>query len=199
MLKIGLTGGIGSGKSTVAKIFQLLGIPVYYADDAAKRLMNTNENLKQLIIKNFGNDCYVNGQLNKPFISQVVFSDSDKAKLFNSFVHPLTLADADTWMQQQQAPYAIKEAAILFEAAAHKALDLVIGVSAPLELRIQRVVQRDGIDEIAVMARINKQMNQAEKMKLCDFVIENNETELLIPQVMALHEKLITNIERLHN
>jgi dephospho-CoA kinase len=199
MLKIGLTGGIGSGKSTVAKIFELLGIPVYYADTAAKHLMNNNEALKAKIIENFGNDSYVNGQLNKSFISQVVFSDSDKANLFNTFVHPVTIADANTWMQQQKAPYAIKEAAILFEANAQKELDLVIGVSSPLELRLKRVMQRDGIDENAVMVRIKKQMDQAEKMKLCDFVIENNETELLIPQVIALHEKLITNIGRLHN
>ncbi len=199
MLRIGLTGGIGSGKSTVAHIFELLGIPAYYADERAKWLMNEDENLKQQIIQNFGDKSYVDGKLNRSHISSIVFNDASKASLINSIVHPITIADARHWMEKQNSSYAIKEAALIFEAKAEKELDLVIGVSSPLPLRIQRIMQRDNIDEAAVLARMQKQMNEEEKMKLCDFIIENNEQDLLIPQVLALHEKILANLERVHN
>jgi dephospho-CoA kinase len=199
MLRIGLTGGIGSGKTTVAHIFEVLGIPVYYADDAAKRLMNEDENLKQQIIQHFGEESYVDGKLNRSYLSFIVFSDAEKTKLINSIIHPATIADAEQWMSKQTAPYAIKEAALIFEAAAEKQLDLVIGVQSPLHTRMQRVMQRDNITEEAVLARMQKQMNEEEKMTRCDFVVINDEKELLIPQVVALHEKLLANLERVHN
>ncbi len=199
MLKIGLTGGIGSGKTTVAHIFEVLGIPVYYADDAAKRLMNEDENLKQQIITHFGEESYIDGKLNRPYLSSVIFSDTEKTKVINSIIHPATIANAELWMSKQTALYAIKEAALIFEAAAEKQLDLVIGVQTPLPLRIQRVMLRDNITEEAVLARMQKQMNEEEKINRCDFVIVNDEKELLIPQVVALHEKLLANLERVHN
>jgi dephospho-CoA kinase len=199
MLKIGLTGGIGSGKTTVAHIFEVLGIPVFYADDAAKRLMNEDENLKQQIIGHFGEESYVDGKLNRSYLSDIVFSDAEKTKLINSIIHPATIANAELWMNKQIAPYAIKEAALIFEAAAEKYLDLVIGVQTPLHLRIQRVMQRDNITEEAVQTRMQKQMNEDEKMSRCNFVIVNDEKELLIPQVVRLHEKLLENLERVHN
>ncbi len=199
MLRIGLTGGIGSGKTTVAHIFEVLGIPVFYADDAAKRLMNEDENLKQQIITHFGEESYVDGKLNRTYLSDVVFSDAEKTKLINSIIHPATIANAELWMNKQIAPYAIKEAALIFEAAAEKYLNLVIGVQTPLHLRIQRVMQRDNITEEAVQTRMQKQMNEDEKMSRCDFVIVNDEKELLIPQVVRLHEKLLENLERVHN
>ena len=191
MLKIGLTGGIGSGKTTVAHIFEVLSIPVYYADDAAKRLMNEDKNIKQKIIKNFGEESYVNGKLNRLHISSIIFKDESKTALINSIVHPATIADADNWMLQQKSPYAVKEAALIFEANANKHLDFVIGVDAPLPLRIKRIMQRDNIDEKAVLARMQKQMNEAEKMNRCDFVIKNNELDLMIPQVIEIHKKLL--------
>ena len=199
MLKIGLTGGIGSGKTKLAHIFEVLGIPVYYADDAAKRLMNEDEHLKQQIIQHFGEESYVDGKLNRSFVASVIFSDAEKTKLINSIIHPVTIADAELWMNKQTAPYAIKEAALIFEANAEKNLDLVIGVQSPLPIRIQRVMQRDNITEEAVLARMQKQMNEEEKMSRCDFIIINNEKELLIPQVVALHEKLLENLYRIHN
>ncbi len=198
MLKIGLTGGIGSGKTMVAHIFEVLGIPVYYADDAAKRLMNEDGNLKQQIITHFGEESYIDGKLNRSYLATVVFSDVEKTKLINSIIHPATIADAELWMNKQTAPYAIKEAALIFEANAEKQLDLVIGVQCPLSLRMNRVMQRDNIDEAAVLARMQKQMDETEKMNRCDFIVENNEKNLLIPQVIALHEKLLQNIDRLH-
>jgi dephospho-CoA kinase len=199
MLKIGLTGGIGSGKTTVAHIFEVLRIPVYYADNAAKRLMNEDNNLKQQIIAHFGEESYVDGKLNRSYLSTVVFSDAEKTKLINSIIHPATIADAELWMCKQTTPYAIKEAALIFEAAAEKQLDLVIGVQSPLPIRMQRVMQRDNITEEAVLARMQKQMNEEEKINRCDFVIVNDEEELLTPQVVELHEKLLANIQRVHN
>ena len=189
-LRIGLTGGIGSGKSAVAKIFETLGIPVYYADDAAKRVMNENDLLRKQLIQHFGEESYSDNQLNRKYISSRVFSNPEQLALLNSLVHPLTIADADEWMQLQTAPYIIKEAALIFESDAWKHLDEVIGVSAPFELRLNRAMKRDNISAEEVQARMSKQMNEEEKMNRCDYVIINDETELLIPQVLVLHEKL---------
>ena len=191
-MRIGLTGGIGSGKSTVAKIFETLGIPVYYADDAAKRIMNENDELREAIQTHFGAETYTNNKLNRSHLASLVFGDEKKLALLNELVHPLTIADSDRWMKAQTSAYAIKEAALIFESDVWKGLDKVIGVSAPQELRLQRAMQRDSISKEAVLARMNKQMNEDEKMKRCDFVIYNDETQLLIPQVLELHEKLIS-------
>lgn len=186
MLKIGLTGGIGSGKSTVAKIFETLGIPVYYADDAGKRLMNENEVLKTAIQKHFGEATYTDGKLNRQLLSSLVFNDPEKLKLLNSLVHPATIKDAEEWMQQQSSPYAIKEAALIFESGSQAQLDKVIGVYAPASVRINRVMQRDNVSREAVISRMNKQINEEIKMRLCDYVVKNDEQQLLIPQVLTL-------------
>lgn len=188
MLKIGLTGGIGSGKSTVAKIFETLGIPVYYADAEAKRLMNSSETLKKVIRQNFGEATYENDQLNRKYLAGIVFNNPEKLELLNALIHPVTINDAEQWMQQQSAPYSIKEAALLFESGAAENLDFIVGVYAPQALRIKRVMKRDGLTTDEIMKRINRQVNEEMKMKLCDFVITNNEQELLIPQVLKLHQ-----------
>lgn len=190
MLKIGLTGGIGGGKSTVAKVFEVLGMPVYYADDAAKKLMNEEGPLKQQIQKIFGATAYRNGQLDRKYVADIVFKNPDKLQLLNALVHPATINDAQKWMQRQRTSYAIKEAALIFESGAQQQLDYVIGVYAPTPLRIQRTMQRDGITEEEVIARINKQLDENSKMQLCDFVIVNDEEQLLIPQVVEVHKKI---------
>ncbi len=195
MLKIGITGGIGSGKSTMAKLFEVLGIPVYYADDAAKQLMNENEALKQQVQKEFGNEAYANGKLNRKYIADIVFANPEKLELLNSLVHPVTLQDAEEWMIKQTAPYTIKEAALIFESGAQEQLDYVIGVYAPTPLRIQRTMQRDNISREEVMARMNKQIDETIKMRLCDFVITNDEQQMVIPQVTELHRKLLTLVK----
>ena len=189
MLRIGLTGGIGSGKTTVAKVFETLGIPVYYADDRAKHLMNTNSALKASIIQHFGNEAYQNGGLNRKYLAAIVFNNKEKLELLNSLTHPITIRDAEEWMKKQATPYTVKEAALLFESGAAKHLDFVIGVYAPQHIRVQRVVHRDHLPVEEVMKRISHQIDEEMKMKLCDFVITNNDQQLVIPQVLALHQK----------
>ena len=191
MLKLGITGGIGSGKTTVAKVFEVLGIPVYYADDAAKRLMNTDEKLKEKIQLQFGNDVYKDGRLDRKYLAEIVFKNPEKLQLLNALVHPATLKDAERWMQNQSAAYSLKEAALIFESGAQEQLDYVIGVTAPAPLRIQRTMHRDNITREEVILRMDKQMDETIKIKLCDFVIKNDEQEMLLPQVIALHEKLV--------
>lgn len=192
MLKIGLTGGLGSGKSTVAHIFEVLGIPVYYADAASKRLMNDDEKVKEAVQIAFGKQVYPNGKLDRKYLSEIVFKDEKKLELLNSIVHPATLQDADEWMKKQATPYAIKEAALIFESGAHQYLDYVIGVQATLPLRLQRAMKRDNISSEEAMARIDKQMNEEKKMSLCNFVIVNDEQQTVIAQVLSLHKKLLS-------
>jgi dephospho-CoA kinase len=191
MLKIGLTGGIGSGKTTIAKIFELLNVPVYYADEASKRLYHTDKNLIASIKKHFGEDIYTNEQLNRSKLAEIVFNDSDKLELLNQLVHPPTIRDAEEWMNKQTTPYAIKEAALLFESGASQGLDYIIGVQAPSHYRIKRVMERDGMKREEVINRANRQIDEEIKMRLCDFVIVNNDQELVIPQVLELHSKFL--------
>lgn len=191
MLRIGLTGGIGSGKSTVAQIFSVLGIPVYDADSSSKRLMSEDENLKERIVEHFGKESYSKGQLNTKHLSEQVFRDPKKTELLNSIVHPATIRDAEKWMRKQNAPYLIKEAALIFESGSNKLLDKVIGVSSPLSLRIERTMKRNNITSSQVEERINLQMNEEKKLRLCDYVIFNDEQQMLIPQVLQLHEEFL--------
>jgi dephospho-CoA kinase len=191
VLRIGLTGGIGSGKSTTARIFEVLGIPVYYADEAARQLMTTDKELKASLIKNFGEHIYKNDELDRACLAKIVFADKKKLELLNALTHPATIRDADRWMQQQTSPYSIKEAALLFESGASKYLDHVIGVYAPEALRIKRAMARDNFTKEEILQRMKGQMDEDAKMKLCDSVIVNDEEQLLIPQVLKLHEKFL--------
>lgn len=190
MLRIGLTGGIGSGKSTIARMFEVLGVPVYYADKASKKLYNTDKELMAALKQHFGEDIYIDGEINKTRLAEIVFNDEKKLALLNSLVHPPTIRDAEKWMSKQNSPYVVKEAALLFESGSVASLDYVIGVKAPVALRIKRVMDRDGVSRDEVMRRINRQIDEEIKMKLCDFIIQNNEQQLVIPQVLALHQKL---------
>jgi len=191
MLKVGLTGGIGSGKSTVAAIFETLGIPIYYADKEAKRLMSEHANLIQSIKELLGEESYSNGNLNREYIASVVFNEPKKLEQLNQLIHPLTISDSHNWMLQQSTPYAIKEAALIFESHSESHLDVIIGVTSPESLRIKRVMERDGIDEAAVRQRMSRQMSEDEKIKKCNFVITNDEPFLLTKQVLLIHKTLI--------
>ena len=190
-LRVGITGGIGSGKTTVAKIFETLGIPVYYADDAAKYLMNHHQGLRQQLIQHFGEAVYKNDQLDSRFLAQSVFQNTEKLNLLNSIVHPLTIADAEQWMQRQTSPYALKEAALIFESGAQRQLDFVIGIAAPAVLRLARAMKRGKSTREEIVQRMNQQLDEVIKMKLCDFVINNNEQLPVLPQVMEIHQQLL--------
>jgi dephospho-CoA kinase len=192
MLKIGLTGGIGSGKSTVANIFKALGIPVFDADTVAKQVMETNKLLREQIIAQFGDACFQDGKLNRAFLASIVFKDPYQLALLNAMVHPITLQAAEDWMKLQTTPYSIKEAALIFEAGASAGLDLVIGVTAPIAIRIHRVMQRDAITREAVKERMDKQIDDNIKMRLCDFIIQNDNQHLLTTQVLDLHTRFIS-------
>ncbi len=192
MLRIGLTGGMGCGKTTVANIFKTLGVPIYFADDAAKRLMHTDEKLKSELIKYFGSDVYINGQLNKSALSARVFGDRTKLNKLNSLVHPATIKDSQDWMEKQNAYYSIKEAALIFESNSENFLDYIIGVSSPLNLRIKRIKARDSISQDEIIERMSNQLDEDLKMEKCDFIIENNEEKMLIPQVISMHNKILS-------
>jgi dephospho-CoA kinase len=187
---IGLTGGIGSGKSVVAKIFTTLGIPVFNADEAAKHIMQTSPEMKAKLIEQFGSSIYDASGLQKEKLAAIVFNDPYQLQLLNAIVHPVTIQAAKDWAANQTSPYVIKEAALIFESAAADGLFKVIGVTAPLSLRIQRVMQRDGVSKEQVEARMQHQISDTIKMRLCDYVIENNNQQMLIPQVLELDKAI---------
>jgi len=192
MQHLGITGGIGSGKTTVCKIFETLGIPVYYADERAKYLMSHDPVLIAGIIELFGAESFLEPHLlNRAHIAQVAFNDKEKLNQLNALVHPAVAQDGLNWQAaQHNAPYTLKEAALLFESGSYRTLDKIIVVAAPIELRIQRVMTRDGAKREEVEARISKQMPEAEKVSLADFVVNNDGVHALIPQVMAIHAKI---------
>lgn len=194
MLKVGITGGIGSGKSTICRIFQSIGIPVYYADDKAKYLMKTDANLISKIKDLLGNDVYDNeNNLNTKRIAEIVFNDKKKLKQLNSIVHPAVGIDANNWqkeMEKQGYHYTLKEAALLFESGSYKQLDKIIVVDAPEKLRIQRVMKRDQVSEQEVYNRIKNQWPQDKKNKLADFIINNDGEESIIDQVVLINKEL---------
>jgi dephospho-CoA kinase len=193
MLKIGITGGIGSGKTTICRIFESFNVPIYYADDRAKWLMVNNEILINGIQQLFGNEAYFDdGTLNRNHISTIAFKNSSKLLELNALVHPFVIKDSEIWYNSlKNIPYAIKEAALLIESGGYKQLDQLIVVTAPLEERIRRVMLRDNAERQAVEARIAKQMPEAEKVALANFIIENDGSKLLIPQVLAIHHALL--------
>ena len=191
--KIGITGGIGSGKSTAAAVFEVLGIPVYYADSRAKWLMVHQKTLVASIKTLFGSKAYqIDGLLNRAHIADIAFNNPEKLKKLNALVHPAVKLDYEQWHQQQQnVPYTLKEAALLFESKSAKELDAIIEVFAAQKIRIERVRKRDGLSRKQVLSRIRSQMPEREKRKLADYVIVNDGKKGLINQVLALHQ-LIT-------
>jgi len=192
MLKLGITGGIGSGKTTVCRLFELLGIPVYYADDESKKLLEEDQLVKEQVIKTFS-DSILNdlGTIDRKKLAAIVFNNKEQLEKLNAILHPAVGQHFENWLKKQNAVYILKEAAILFESGAYKQVDKVLTVVAPLELKIQRTMKRDGVSREVVEKRIELQMSDEEKIKRSDFVIINNEQELLIPQVLSLHKQLI--------
>lgn len=197
MIQVGITGGIGSGKSTVCSIFERLGVPVYYADLRAKQLMEDDKTLRNEIKSNFGEEAYNNdNSLNRVYLSSLVFNNEDKLLLLNSLVHPIVQNDYKSWvsiLDSKNYPYCLKEAALLVETGSFKMLDKLIVVSAPLEDRISRVMARDNASREQVLNRINAQLPEAEKIKLAHFVIYNDKIMDLMPQVTKIHLSLTSS------
>jgi len=188
---IGLTGGIGSGKSTVAKMFQDLGIPIYNADREAKNLMNTSLALKSSIKALFGEDAYEKGELNRAYVAEIVFKDKQRLEALNQLVHPRVKEDFSRWVALQNAPYVIQENPLIFEKGQQDLFDLVITVTAKKEVRIKRVMDRDGLSEVQVQERMRNQLDDNYKIENSDFVIVNQTLENTRVQVKKIHQQLL--------
>jgi dephospho-CoA kinase len=191
MLKVGIAGGIGSGKTVICQIFSTLGIPIYNADSETKQLYFTNQPLKLQLIDAFGDQFYLTpNELNKPFVRDLL-NDQKNRELLNSIVHPAVFHHFETWVSLQTAPYVIKEAAILFESGANKTVDLVIGVVANPEIRIERVMKRDLMTRETVQKIMELQLSNEELISKCNDIITNNGDESLIEQVLKIHKELL--------
>jgi len=194
MIKVGITGGIGSGKSTVCKIFKVLGIPVFEADEQARQLMNSNSVIHDQLIELFGTSVYLQNQIiDRKYLAGIVFSNPSLLAQLNGIVHPKVGEAFAVWCENQQSPYILHEAAILFESGFYKLMDKTIAVVANENERIERVMKRDGASEELVNQRMRNQWSDIERIKLADFVISNNEDELIIPQIVELDKKLRAN------
>ena len=197
MLRVGITGGIGSGKTTVCKIFQALGISIFDADNSAKRLMAEDVALKNQLINHFGAATFgADGSLDRKYLAQKVFNNEQELTQLNQLVHPFVLSDFESWLQQiPKAPYSIREAAIMLESGNYQDLDVIILIDSPEKLRIKRVIQRDKRTEEEVQSIMSRQWPMEKKRKFANFIIQNNEKQFLITQILHLHELLISQSE----
>ena len=190
MMVVGLTGGIGSGKSTIAKAFAALGIAVFNSDEQAKALIATDAQVKERIIAAFGEEAYHNGEYNRAYIAQIVFNNSEKLAILNGIVHPALAEYFKQWAKAQTSPYVLKEAAILFESGSYKDCDYIITVTAPEEVRIARVMARDHCTEAQVRARMAQQWSDAQRIALSNAVIENIDLEKAKKEVKRINNEL---------
>ena len=190
-MKLGITGGIGSGKTSVCRVFNVLGIPVYSADYEAQLLMNNNRQIKEGINRIAGKDLYKTGILDKMALASLIFSDEDSLHRVNKLVHPIVLQEFDKWASLQVAPYAIIEAAILFESGASELVDRIATVVAPVEERIERVVKRNLLTREQVQERINNQVDDEFRISKSDYVIHNSENDMIIPVILQIHEDIL--------
>ena len=192
MLKIGLTGGIGSGKSLVSRIFSVLGVPVFHSDEVSKYLINQNQKIIDAVSEVFGTQIYRQGMLDRKKLSEIVFDNKALLERLNSILHPAVTAEFKKWLSNcTGSTYIIKEAAILFESGTHQDLDIVITVTAPEDMRISRVMERDGISAEEVTHRMRNQLDEKERISRSDEIIQNDGQELVIPQVIELHNKFM--------
>ncbi len=191
MLKVGITGGIGSGKTSVCMVFETLGIPVYYADTQAKQLMNTDPELKASLQSYFGSGIYYDGTLDRRRMAEIIFNDKTALEKVNNWVHPAVARDFEIWCTRQTSPYVLEEAAIIFESNITHRFDKVILVTAPDTIRIERVCVRDHVTPEAVRERMANQWSEEKKISLADYIIHNDNIHMVTPQVMEIHKKLL--------
>lgn len=194
MLKIGITGGIGSGKSTVCRVFSVMGIPVFEADKVARKLMDTDGEIHEKLVRLFGAAVYLPDQtVNRKYLAGIVFKDPSLLTKLNEIVHPVVRKTFFDWCEKQESPYIIHEAAILFESGFYKMMDKTITVVTSEDERIRRVMKRDEITMELVKERIKNQWSDEERIKLADFVIGNNDDQLIIPQIIEIDKKIKAN------
>jgi len=186
---IGITGGMGSGKTTVCKIFESLGVPVFYADDVAKQLYG-EASIQEQVISVFGKNVFVNGALNRAYLANLVFKDSEKLQRLNAIIHPAVSEKFEAWKRKQSSDWVLKEAAILIESGGADYCDEIVLVRASEAERVKRITKRDGVDVESVLARMKSQMNDEERMKYVDHVVDNSGVKMLIPQVLELYDLL---------
>ncbi len=193
MIRVGLSGGIGSGKTFIAEIFSHLGIPTYYSDERTKLLYQTNSELKSALIALFGHQVYLpSGIIDKDFLRQIIFNNTEKRESLNRLVHPFVITDFNEWcLQQTNVPYILKESALLFETGLFQQLDKTILAVAPEDLKIKRLTKRDNLSPIEIKKKMVTQMQDTEKEKFADFVIINDEKKLILPQVITIHKQLL--------
>ena len=193
-ISVGITGGIGSGKSTICEVFKLLGVPVFEADKEAKNLLNSNIDIRSRLTNLYGNDIYTsNGTVNRKKLAEIIFNNDIELSKVNKIVHPVVRSEYFEWLKKQDHPYIIHEAAILFESGFYKMMNFTLLVSAPEEIRIQRVVERDNVPPGQVRKRMAKQWSDEQKRKLASLEIENDNTELIIPQLVKMDKQLKEN------
>jgi dephospho-CoA kinase len=191
MLKVGLTGGIGSGKSTIARVFRTLGIPVFEADAAGRDILQHDQDVIRTVLHRFGPGVALEGAIDRAALGRIVFSDAGALQDLNAIIHPVVRRTFMTWAGEQRSHYVLMEAAILAETGGHEALDQVVVVTAPEALRIARVVQRDRVEEAAVRSRLANQVDDARRLAIADHVIQNDDQHLVIPQVLAVHGAIL--------
>lgn len=198
-LRVGITGGIGSGKSMVCQMLHFMGVPIYYADIRAKWILSNQKAVIVAVKELFGEEAYLpDGAYNRPFVAKMAFENPEKLAALNALVHPAVEEDSRLWHEAlgQIAPYTVKEAALMIESGSHRFLDKLVVVTAPEDVRLARVVARDGLAEADVRRRMANQLPEAEKLRLADFVIQNDGRTPLIPQVVALHRALLALAEK---
>jgi dephospho-CoA kinase len=193
-MKLGITGGIGSGKTSVCRVFNVLGIPVFSADPVARQIMESDKNIIREINKIAGRDLYKNGTLDRAELASLIFNDSDLLNKVNALVHPVVFEHFNNWVDEHKTPYVIMEAAILFESGGSNLVDRVATVVAPIEERIERVTRRNLLSREQVMERIRNQMDDESRIKMSDYVICNSENDMIIPAILKIHEDLINHI-----
>ena len=194
IMKLGITGGIGSGKTSVCRVFCVLGIPVFFADPEANLIMNNDEKIIREINKLASDDLYPGGVLDRKKLASLIFNDQDLLSKVNSLVHPVVFENFRRWTAIQTTPYVIMEAAILFESGASELVDRVATVIAPVEERITRVIKRNTLSREQVIERINNQMKDSERIKRSDYIINNSENEMIIPAILKIHEDILEHL-----
>jgi dephospho-CoA kinase len=197
-LKLGVTGGIGSGKTSVCKVFTILGIPVFSADHEAKKIMSTDKGIIQGINSIAGKDLYQTGDLDRKELAFLIFNNNALLEKVNSLVHPVVFDHFNIWEKEQAAPYVILEAAILFESGASNLVDKIVTVVAPVEERLNRVIQSNRLSRDQVLDRIRNQTDDESKIKLSDYVIYNSENDMIIPVILKIHEDILENLKTLN-